>query len=152
MWRKTLQYTTGNRRKTLLHLSRSYHWAKSWLNLVSQCNRVLLACTLTFQFLEHVSSLFINWVIFYFFSIESPIRSYGGYCIQPKSGDCNPKENMTTLSHSLIFKRADTNCSADYMNFLFDADGMIYHKCSGKIVCPEGECHQFLIKVIFASL
>lgn len=86
-----------------------------------------------------------------FFSIESPIRSYGGYCIQPKSGDCNPKENTTTLSHSLIFRRADTNCSADYMNFLFDADGMIYHKCSGKIVCPEGECHRFVLKVLSMS-
>ncbi|KAK3716436.1 hypothetical protein QZH41_016844, partial [Actinostola sp. cb2023] len=70
---------------------------------------------------------------------ESPIRSYGGYCIQPKSGDCNPIKDTNTWSHALIFKRADANCSANYMNFLFDSDGIIIHKCSGKIVCPQGK-------------
>ncbi|KXJ20505.1 putative RNA-directed DNA polymerase from transposon BS [Exaiptasia diaphana] len=72
---------------------------------------------------------------------ESPIRAaerYGSYlCLQPKSGDCNPIENQTTWTHGLVWKLADKSCSAEYMKFLFDADGIIYHKCSGKIVCPH---------------
>ncbi|XP_020901775.1 uncharacterized protein LOC110240310 [Exaiptasia diaphana] len=66
---------------------------------------------------------------------ESPIRSYLGYCVQPKSGDCNPIES--TGGHALILKSADKDCSAEYMKFILDSEGIIHHKCSGKIVCPE---------------
>ncbi|KXJ20502.1 hypothetical protein AC249_AIPGENE7328 [Exaiptasia diaphana] len=73
--------------------------------------------------------------------LESPIRAaegFGSYlCVQPKSGDCNPIENQTTWTHGLVWKLADKNCSAEHMKFLFDVDGKIYHKCSGKIVCPQ---------------
>ncbi|EDO32333.1 predicted protein [Nematostella vectensis] len=64
---------------------------------------------------------------------ESPIKSYGGYCVQPTSGDCSPGEG----SH-LILRKADSSCSAPYMNFVIDSDGVIHHKCSGKVICPGG--------------
>ncbi|XP_032229700.2 uncharacterized protein LOC5505409 [Nematostella vectensis] len=64
---------------------------------------------------------------------ESPIQSSGGYCIQPRSGDCSPAEGS-----DLIFHKADVNCSATYMNFVIDSDGIIHHKCSGKVICPDG--------------
>ncbi|XP_048584529.1 uncharacterized protein LOC5514577 [Nematostella vectensis] len=70
---------------------------------------------------------------------ESPIRSYGGYCIMPKSADCNPVVDTTTWTHALVFHAYDTNCTAKYMNFVIDSDGIIYHRCSGKVVCPEGD-------------
>ncbi|XP_020917647.2 A disintegrin and metalloproteinase with thrombospondin motifs 18 [Exaiptasia diaphana] len=72
------------------------------------------------------------------FCPESPIRTYDNYCVQPKSGDCNPVQDTSTWSHSLIMKRADESCSAKHLNFIFDSDGRIYHKCSGKVVCPQG--------------
>lgn len=59
--------------------------------------------------------------------------------MQPRSGDCNPIQNKTSWSHALIYKTADKNCSAEYIKFLFDDDGKIYHKCSGKIVCTVGK-------------
>lgn len=77
--------------------------------------------------------------MFYVQQIESPVRSYGGYCVQPKSGDCNPMRNRATWSHALIFKKADKNCLADYMQFYLDKDDVIHHKCSGKVVCPYGK-------------
>jgi hypothetical protein len=47
--------------------------------------------------------------------------------------------DTTTWGHALILKKFDENCSADYMNFIIDDDGIIYHKCSGKVVCPDGK-------------
>ncbi|KXJ20541.1 hypothetical protein AC249_AIPGENE7340 [Exaiptasia diaphana] len=71
---------------------------------------------------------------------ESPIRAdtaYGYFCVQPKSGDCNPTQDTVSWNHGLEWKSADKYCSAEHMKFLFDASGRIYHKCSGKIVCEQ---------------
>ena len=64
---------------------------------------------------------------------ESPIKAATGRCVEPESGDCSPAEGTP-----LVFKMADSTCSSAHMAFTFDFEGILRHKCSGMMVCPEG--------------
>lgn len=63
---------------------------------------------------------------------ESPIRAYGGFCLQPESKDCSPADNTR-----LVYIKDKPECSKDYMMFTHHKD-ILTHKCSGKKVCPLG--------------
>ena len=39
----------------------------------------------------------------------------------------------------LRLRKQDENCTAEEDTFVFDHDGVIHHKCSKMMVCPEGE-------------
>ena len=39
----------------------------------------------------------------------------------------------------LLFRKKDEQCTAEEAAFAFDQDGVIHHKCSKMMVCPEGE-------------
>ncbi|KAJ7394601.1 metalloendopeptidase [Desmophyllum pertusum] len=63
---------------------------------------------------------------------KSPIRSHGGFCLQPESADCSPADNTR-----LVYMKDTPQCSKDYMLFTYYND-VLTHKCSGKKVCPQG--------------
>ncbi|XP_027049611.1 uncharacterized protein LOC113677061, partial [Pocillopora damicornis] len=68
-----------------------------------------------------------------FFELESGIRSYGEFCVAPNKGGCSPLDG----SFLIFTKREGTACNATDQIFLLDQDGVIYHKCSKKEVCPH---------------
>ena len=76
---------------------------------------------------------FLTRVCFFVFIFaESPIRTHGGFCLQPASADCNPADNTR-----LVYSKDTPECSKDYMMFTYYKD-VLTHKCSGKKVCPQG--------------
>lgn len=74
----------------------------------------------------------INFGFCLVYVAESPIRAYGGFCLQPESKDCSPADNTR-----LVYIKDTPECSKDYMMFTHHND-ILTHKCSGKKVCPLG--------------
>ena len=72
-------------------------------------------------------------------SLESGIRSYGDFCVAPNKRGCSPPDG----SYLIFTKKDGTACNATDQIFLLDQDGVIYHKCSTKKVCPQG--NNFLV-------
>ena len=72
-------------------------------------------------------------------SLESGIRSYGDFCVAPNKGGCSPPDG----SYLIFTKKEGTACNATDQIFVLDQDGVIYHKCSTKKVCPQG--NSFLV-------
>ena len=72
-------------------------------------------------------------------SLESGIQSYGGFCVVPNKGGCSPPDG----SYLIFTKKEGTACNATDQIFILDQDGVIYHKCSKKNVCPQG--NSFLV-------
>ena len=66
---------------------------------------------------------------------ESGIRSYGDYCVAPNTGGCSPPDG----AYLILTKNRGTACNQTDMIFVFDWEGVIHHKCSKKVVCPQGE-------------
>ncbi|KAL9951073.1 hypothetical protein ACROYT_G043669 [Oculina patagonica] len=65
---------------------------------------------------------------------ESGIRSYGDYCVVPNNVGCSPPDG----THLIFTKNRGSACNATDMMFVFDWDGVIHHKCSKKVICPQG--------------
>ena len=65
---------------------------------------------------------------------ESGIRSYGDYCIAPSTGGCSPPDG----AYLIFTKKRGSACNQTDMIFVFDWDGVIHHKCSKKVICPQG--------------
>ena len=63
------------------------------------------------------------------------IRSYGDYCVAPNRGGCSPPGG----SYLIFTKKKGTACNARDQIFRLDQNGVIHHKCSGKVVCPQGK-------------
>ena len=63
------------------------------------------------------------------------IRSYGDYCVAPNRGGCSPPGG----SYLIFTKKQGTACNARDQIFRLDQNGVIHHKCSGKVVCPQGK-------------
>nr|XP_058961078.1 uncharacterized protein LOC131788010 isoform X2 [Pocillopora verrucosa] len=61
------------------------------------------------------------------------IRSYGDYCVAPNRGGCSPPGG----SYLIFTKKQGTACNARDQIFRLDQNGVIHHKCSGKVVCPQ---------------
>ena len=66
---------------------------------------------------------------------ESGIRSYSDYCIAPNTGGCSPPDG----AYLIFTKKRGSACNQRDMIFVMDWDGVIHHKCSNKVVCPEGK-------------
>ena len=67
---------------------------------------------------------------------ETPIRSQVKHlCVVPEKPGCSAAD---LEGSSLVFKKMDEDCTAVEAQFLFDEDGVMHHKCSRKMVCPEG--------------
>ncbi|XP_066015738.1 protein crumbs homolog 1-like isoform X2 [Pocillopora verrucosa] len=64
---------------------------------------------------------------------ESGIRSSGDFCVAPNRGGCSPPDG----SYLIFTKKDGTACNATDQIFILDQDGVIYHKCSTKKVCPQ---------------
>ncbi|XP_074614387.1 uncharacterized protein LOC141874129 [Acropora palmata] len=64
---------------------------------------------------------------------ESGIRSYGDYCVAPNTGGCSPPDG----AYLILTKKRGTACNQTDMIFVLDWDGVIHHKCSKKVVCPQ---------------
>ncbi|XP_066014989.1 uncharacterized protein [Pocillopora verrucosa] len=64
---------------------------------------------------------------------ESGIRSYGDFCVAPNKGGCSPPDG----SYLIFTKKEGTACNATDQIFVLDQDGVIYHKCSKREVCPQ---------------
>lgn len=64
---------------------------------------------------------------------ESGIRSYGDYCVAPNTGGCSPPNG----AHLIFTKQRGSACNETDMIFVFDWDGVIHHKCSKKVICPQ---------------
>ncbi|XP_022804373.1 uncharacterized protein LOC111341663 [Stylophora pistillata] len=65
---------------------------------------------------------------------ESGIRMYNDYCVAPNEGGCSPPDG----AYLIATKIEGTSCNAIDQIFLLDEDGVIHHKCSKKVICPEG--------------
>ena len=62
---------------------------------------------------------------------QTPLKSYGlDLCLTPSSQSCSPNDN-----DRLIYKPGQ--CTESHFQFTLDADGVLRHSCSGKMVCPE---------------
>ena len=61
----------------------------------------------------------------------TPLKAYNDYCIVPKNESCNPHENSR-----IVFKNG-YECKEKHMEFRLDANGILWHHCSNKRVCPE---------------
>ncbi|PFX16851.1 hypothetical protein AWC38_SpisGene18856 [Stylophora pistillata] len=55
------------------------------------------------------------------------------FCVAPNEGGCSPPDG----SYLNLTKTEGTACNATDQIFLLDQDGVIYHICSGKVVCPQ---------------
>lgn len=75
----------------------------------------------------------------------SPIRTYGGFCLQPENGGCSPTDNTR-----LVYIRDTPQCSKDYMVFTYH-DDVLTHKCSGKRVCPQGGTATWQTPLVISS-
>jgi len=64
---------------------------------------------------------------------ESGIRSYGDYCVAPNTGGCSPPDG----SYLTYTKKRGSACNETDMIFVLDWDGVIHHKCSKKLICPQ---------------
>lgn len=64
---------------------------------------------------------------------ESGIRSYDDFCVTPNTGGCSPPDG----AYLILTKTRGTACNETDMIFVLDWDGVIHHKCSKKVVCPE---------------
>lgn len=64
---------------------------------------------------------------------ESGIRSYGDFCVAPNEGGCSPPDG----SYLIFTKKEGTACNATDQIFVLDQDGVIHHKCSKKVICPQ---------------
>ncbi|XP_078353171.1 properdin-like [Oculina patagonica] len=64
---------------------------------------------------------------------ESGIRSYGDYCVVPNNAGCSPPDG----THLIFTKNRGSACNETDMMFVFDWDGVIHHKCSKKVICPQ---------------
>ncbi|PFX13518.1 Disintegrin and metalloproteinase domain-containing protein 9 [Stylophora pistillata] len=64
---------------------------------------------------------------------ESGIRSYGDFCVAPNEGGCSPPDG----SYLIFTKKEGMACNATDQIFVLDQDGVIHHKCSKKVVCPQ---------------
>lgn len=83
---------------------------------------------------------------------------YYNYCVAPNKGGCSPPDG----AYLIATKKEGTSCNAIDQIFILDEDGVIHHKCSKKVICPEGEyllsifSHCFslllLIKVLHISI
>ncbi|XP_029206895.2 uncharacterized protein LOC114970596 isoform X2 [Acropora millepora] len=63
---------------------------------------------------------------------QSPVRAYGGFCLQPeRPARCDVVDNTR-----LVYYKAD-KCDEKFMYFTHK-DGVLTHSCSGKRVCPRG--------------
>lgn len=71
----------------------------------------------------------------------SPVASYDGYCVQPEDGSCSPQDGTA------IKFGEKGSCSNNFMEFSLDANGVLRHHCSGKMVCPENGNSGAAIKV-----
>ena len=77
----------------------------------------------------------------------TPIRAYNDYCLQPKDAGCSPPDDTT-----VIWKRQQgTACEEDYKQFRLSADGVLYHHCSGKRVCPQKGATRDGAKIVISS-
>lgn len=65
---------------------------------------------------------------------ESGIRMYYNYCVAPNKGGCSPPDG----AYLIATKKEGTSCNAIDQIFILDEDGVIHHKCSKKVICPEG--------------
>ena len=74
------------------------------------------------------------FVLFCFFFSESGIRSYSDFCVAPIEGGCSPPDG----SYLIFTKKEGTACNVTDQIFVLDQDGVIHHKCSKKVVCPQG--------------
>ena len=71
-------------------------------------------------------------------STDSPVRSHGGFCWQPRTADCSPPEGT-----EIIYSGAGGNnvqCSQTYMLFTLTKNGRLKHTCSGMYLCPDPDC------------
>ena len=83
---------------------------------------------------------------------------YYNYCVAPNKRGCSPPDG----AYLIATKKEGTLCNAIDQIFILDEDGVIHHKCSKKVICPEGDyllsifCHcfslPFLIKVLHFSI
>lgn len=72
---------------------------------------------------------------------ESGIRSYGDFCVVPNNAGCSPPDG----THLIFTKKRGSACNATDMIFVFDWDGVIHHKCSKKVICPQGNSAIFFL-------
>ena len=62
----------------------------------------------------------------------------------PNSGGCSPPDG----SYLIFTKKDGTACNATDQIFILDQDGVIYHKCSKKEVCPQGNSFLALLRTL----
>ncbi|XP_022804385.1 uncharacterized protein LOC111341674 [Stylophora pistillata] len=55
------------------------------------------------------------------------------FCVVPNEGGCSPPDG----SYLILTKTEGTACNATDQIFFLDQDGVIYHTCSRKVVCPQ---------------
>ena len=77
----------------------------------------------------------------------TPIRAYNDYCLQPKAAGCSPPDDTTVLWQ----RQQGTACEKDYKQFRLNADGVLYHHCSGKRVCPKNGATGNGVKIVISS-
>lgn len=73
---------------------------------------------------------------------ESGIRSYGDFCVAPNNTGCSPPDG----TYLIFTKKRGMACNATDMIFVFDQDGVIHHKCSKKVICPQGNFALFCFR------
>ena len=61
----------------------------------------------------------------------SGVKSHDGYCVQPADGSCKPGDGT-----KIKFGKKGL-CTDSFMEFRLDANGVLRHHCSGKMVCPD---------------
>ncbi|KAK3716434.1 hypothetical protein QZH41_016845, partial [Actinostola sp. cb2023] len=61
----------------------------------------------------------------------TPLKPYNDYCIVPKNETCTPRDKSR-----IVFK-SGSECNQKYMEFRLDANGILWHHCSKRRVCPE---------------
>ncbi|XP_031572100.1 uncharacterized protein LOC116306186 isoform X2 [Actinia tenebrosa] len=78
-------------------------------------------------------------------AIPTPLKPYNNYCIVPQDQKCIPEENT-----KVIFKYG-YECKEEYMKFRLDTNGILWHHCSGRRVCPENGNTQNGARLVISS-
>ena len=79
-------------------------------------------------------------------SAPTPLMSYGlDLCLTPSNKTCSPGDN-----DPLIYIRGGL-CRESHLQFTLGSDGVLRHKCSGKMVCPENGVTHNGAKIVLSS-
>ncbi|KXJ06666.1 Disintegrin and metalloproteinase domain-containing protein 23, partial [Exaiptasia diaphana] len=78
-------------------------------------------------------------------NVATTLKPFDDHCIVPADETCKLQEN-----NEIIFRSHD-KCDQKYQEFRLDANGVLWHECSQRRVCPESETPSNSDRLVISS-